>query len=109
MSTYLICHVTVNDDAWLPDYAANVHGIVERHGGRYLARSGNITIVEGEGSGANVIALLEFPTMDALNAFVADPEYKPYADARMAGTVSRFEAIDDTDAVGTIPYLAAGN
>jgi len=109
MAIYLICHVTVTDDAWLPDYAANVHGIVEKHGGRYLARSGNITTVEGDGSGANVIALLEFPTKDELNAFVADPEYRPYAEARIAGTVSRFEAIDDTDAVGTIPYLTAGS
>ena len=108
MAAYLVCHVTVNDDSWLPDYAANVHDIVHKHGGKYLARSGNITTVEGEGSGANVIALLEFPSMDALNAFVADPDYKPYADARIAGTVSSFEAIDDTDAAGTIPYLTAG-
>ena len=81
---------------------------MHKHGGKYLARSGNITTVEGEGTGANVIALLEFPSMDALNAFVADPDYKPYADARIAGTVSTFEAIDDTDAAGSIPYLMAG-
>ena len=68
MAAYLICHVTVKDDAWMPDYIQNVHGIVEKHGGKYLARSANITTIEGEGSGANIIALLEFPTMEALNA-----------------------------------------
>lgn len=108
MSAYLICHVTVKDDAWMPDYIQNVHEIVEKHGGKYLSRSANITTVEGAGSGASIIALLEFPTMDALDAFVADPDYKPYADARMAGTTSTFEAIDDTDAAGTIPYLTPG-
>jgi len=64
--------------------------------------------VEGEGFGASIIALLEFPSMAALNAFVADPEYRPYTDARIAGTTSFFESIDDTDAAGTIPYLTPG-
>lgn len=108
MAAFLICHVTVKDDAWMPDYIQNVHSIVEKHGGKYLSRSANITTVEGEGSGASIIALLEFPSMTALNAFVADPEYKPYADARIAGTASSFESIDDTDAAGTIPYLTPG-
>jgi uncharacterized protein (DUF1330 family) len=44
--------------------------------------------------------------MDALEAFVNDPEYAPLAKARQAGSVSRFYAVDDTDLAGTIPYLA---
>lgn len=108
MAHYLIAQVTVNDDSWIPDYAANVHEIVQRHRGKYLSRSGNITTIEGEGSDANLIAIIEFPTMDALQAFVSDPDYAPYAEARQAGTVSNFVAIDSTDAAGTIPYLAAG-
>ncbi len=35
MAVYLIAHVKVTDDAWLPDYAANVHDIVHKHGGTY--------------------------------------------------------------------------
>jgi len=46
--------------------------------------------------------------MDALQAFIADPDYAPYAAARQAGTDSQFIAIDSTDAAGTIPYLTAG-
>jgi len=92
----------------MPDYIQNVHGIVEKHGGKYLSRSANITTVESYGSGTSIIALLEFPSMAALNAFVADPEYKPYADARSAGTTSSFESIDDIDATGTIHYLTPG-
>ena len=105
MAAYLICHVTVNEDSWMPDYVTNVHDIVHKHGGKYLARSANITTLEGNPSNANIIALLEFPTTDALKAFVDDPEYKPYADARAAGTQSNFEMIDSTDAAGTIDYL----
>jgi uncharacterized protein (DUF1330 family) len=108
MANYLIAQVKVNDDSWIPDYAANVHDIVHRHGGRYLSRSGNITTLEGSESTANLVAIIEFPTEDALHAFVSDPEYAPYANARQAGTESHFIAIDATDAAGTIPYLTAG-
>jgi len=107
MAAYLIAHVTVKDDAWMPDYAAKVHDIVHRHDGKYLSRSANIKTLEGEPSGATIIALLEFPTMDALQAFIDDPDYAPFAEARGAGTQSNFEAIDSTDAAGTIPYLDA--
>jgi len=36
------------------------------------------------------------------------PEYAPYGAARIAGTRRTLEVIDDTDAAGTIPYLAKG-
>lgn len=108
MSHYIIAQVKVNDDSWIPEYAANVHDIVHRHNGKYLARSGNITTLEGEESSANLIALIEFPTEEALQAFVSDPDYAPYAKARQAGTDSHFVAVDATDAAGSIPYLAAG-
>ncbi|MEO1293019.1 MAG: DUF1330 domain-containing protein [Pseudomonadota bacterium] len=108
MSVYLIAEVKVTDDAWIPDYAANVHDIVAKHGGRYLARSGNIETLEGADKDATLIALIEFPTREALHAFAADPAYAPYGKARQDGSESRFHMIDDTDIAGAIPYLKAG-
>lgn len=108
MAVYLIADVKVTDDAWIPDYAAKVHDIVHKHGGKYLARSGNITNLEGDKLDTTLIALLEFPSMEALQAFVEDPAYAPYAQARQSGSVSKFNAIDDTDIAGTIPYLTKG-
>lgn len=105
MPVYLIADVTVTDDSWIPDYAANVHDIVHKHGGKYLSRSGNITNLEGEPLGSTLIALLEFPSMEAVQAFASDPDYAPYGKARQAGTISKFNVIDDTDLAGTIPYL----
>ena len=40
MTVFVIADIQVTDGAWVPAYAANVHDIVHRHGGRYLARSG---------------------------------------------------------------------
>jgi uncharacterized protein (DUF1330 family) len=108
MAHYLIAQVKIIEDNWIPDYATYVHDIVHRHGGKYLSRSGNITTLEGDDSVASLIALIEFPTGEALHAFVSDPEYAPYAAARQAGTESHFVEIDATDIAGTIPYLSAG-
>ena len=108
MSIYLIADIKITDDAWVPSYAADVHKIVERHGGRYLSRSGNIEAVEGERTDGTLIAVIEFPSRDALDAFAQDPDYAPHASARRAGSISNFQVIDDTDIAGTIPYLRAG-
>ena len=108
MAVYLIADVKVTDDAWIPKYAANVHDIVKKHGGRYLSRSANITTLEGEDLDTTLIALLEFPSLEAVQAFVNDPAYAEYGEARRAGSVSRFHVIDDTDVAGTIPYLPRG-
>ena len=108
MSVYLIADIKVTDDGWIPEYAANVHKLVEKHGGRYLSRSGNIETLEGDANESTLIAILEFPTRAALDEFAGDPEYAPFGQARQSGSVSDFRVIDDTDVAGTIPYLKAG-
>ena len=108
MAVYIIADVKVTDDAWIPDYAANVHDIVHKHGGKYFARSGNITTIEGDALDTTLIAVLEFPTSEAARAFADDPDYAKYRQARQDGSISRFHLIDDTDIAGTIPYLPKG-
>ena len=108
MSVYLIANVKVTDDAWIPNYAANVHVIVHKHGGEYLSRSANITSMEGEAPDTTLIAIIKFPTMKAAQGFANDPDYAPYGEARRAGSDSQFYIIDDTDVAGSISYLPSG-
>ena len=108
MSVFVIAEIQVTDDSWVADYAANVHPIVEKHGGKYLSRSGNVTVLEGKDRENTLIAILQFPDASAVEAFATDPEYAPYGKARQEGAINSFQMIDDTDIVGTIPYLTAG-
>ena len=107
MSVFLIAEIKVTNDSWVPQYAATVHKIVEKHGGKYLSRSGNIKTLEGKDKDSTLIALVQFPSKEALADFAQDPEYAPYGKARQAGSISNFHVIDDTDIAGTIPYLTA--
>lgn len=106
MAVFVIADIKVTSDVWVPDYAAKFHHLVHKHGGKYLARSGNVRVIEGKPLDTTLIALLQFPSADAVEAFASDPEYAGFAAARKAGSDSRFQMIDDTDLAGTIPYLA---
>ncbi len=105
MSAYLIADIKVTNDRWVPEYAASVHDLVHKHGGKYLARSGHVKTLEGKPLDTSLIAIIAFPSTAAAEAFVNDPGYAPYAAARKAGSDSRFQLIDDSDLAGTIPYL----
>ena len=67
MSVFLIADIKVTNDSWVPEYAAEVHKLVEMHGGKYLSRSGNIETLEGADKESTLIALLEFPSRAALD------------------------------------------
>ena len=108
MAAFLIADIKVTDDKWVPKYAASVHNIVHKHGGKYLSRSGNVRTLEGAPTGASLIAIMAFPSAKQAEAFVADPEYTPFIAARRGGSESRFQLIDDTDVAGTISYLTKG-
>jgi len=108
MTVYVIADIKLNDDQWVPAYAASVHDLVHKHGGKYLSRSGHVKTLEGKPLDTTLIALVQFPTANAAEAFVNDPEYAPFVAARRRGSESRFQLIDDTDVAGTIPYLPKG-
>ena len=108
MPVYLIADIKVTDDKWVPAYTASVHELVHKHGGKYLSRSGNVKTLEGKPLDTTLIAILEFPSAKAVEAFARDPKYAPFAAARQHGSESRFQLIDDTDLAGTIPYLPKG-
>jgi uncharacterized protein (DUF1330 family) len=108
MTAYVIADIKVTNDKWVPAYAASVHDLVHKHGGKYLSRSGHVKTLEGKPLDTTLIAIMEFPTTMAAQAFVNDPQYAPYVAARQAGSDSRFQMIDDSDVAGTIPYLPKG-
>ena len=108
MSVYMIADIKITDNKWIPKYAASVHELVHKHGGKYLSRSGNVVTLEGNPLDTNLIALIQFPSTQAVKSFLADPAYAPFAAARKNGSESRFQLVDDTDLAGTIPYLSKG-
>jgi len=96
MPYYAVVHLKLKDDSWIADYLPNVTEIAHKHGGRYLARTPEITQVEGQDA-PDVVALIEWPSKEAAEAFYNDPDYQPYLKNRLDGTDSQFLLVKGED------------
>ena len=90
MKYYAVVLITVTNDAWINEYLPRVSALVSRHGGNYLARTQTMERVEGDGALPSIVAVIEWPSKDAAQAFYKDPEYQPYLRSRLEGTHGDF-------------------
>ncbi len=82
MTAYVIGLVELaNLDQWQPEYRNAVTPLIEKYGGRYLVRGGEITTLEGDWDIHRVV-ILEFPSADHAKKFFASEEYAPVAEIR---------------------------
>ena len=72
---YLIGMLDVRDAEAYAPYRDQVPAIIERHGGRYLARGGALDAVEGQPPFTRLV-IVEFPSMDAVRGFYHSEEYQ---------------------------------
>lgn len=101
MKYYAIAEIEITDQSWLPAYIQNVTGLVERHGGRYLARTSKIDKVEGQRKIPQVIVLIEWPSKEAAEAFYQCEEYRPYRQSRLNGAKNEFLLVAGEDVTRT--------
>lgn len=91
MPVYVIIDISVRAQAAKADYAEyvkKVRPIVEKYGGRYLARGGTITPVVGDWNPERII-LIEFPSADQVKQWWNSPEYKAIMSLRENSTTAR--------------------
>ena len=96
MAYYSVLAVTPTNQDWVPGYVPAANELVAKHGGRYLARTTSHERLEGEGEAALRI-VIEWPSKEAAQAFMADPDYSPHLAARTAGSESHHYLIEGTD------------
>jgi uncharacterized protein (DUF1330 family) len=75
------------------EYAKLAREILPKYGGRYLARSQENTLLEGDGTAPCCMAILEFPTMDAAERWYRSPENQEASKVRQSGARFRIVAI----------------
>jgi len=97
MSYYSVLAVTPTTEDWIPGYLEPANRLVAQHGGKYLARTSSHERLEGEGEGAALRIVIEWPSKEAALAFMNDPEYVPHLKARTAGSNSHHFLIEGKD------------
>jgi uncharacterized protein (DUF1330 family) len=83
MTAYLIAQLTITDPAGFDAYRQVVPPVIASHGGRYLARGGAVTRLEGEEPGSPRIIVLEFADKAAAEGFYNSPEYQKILPLRL--------------------------
>ncbi len=100
MKYYAVAELDVTDTSWVRDYVADVTAMVERRGGRYLARTAQIEHVEGERAPAQIVMIIEWPSKRVADDFYASEEYRGHREARRAGARNEFLLIAGEDVNG---------
>jgi uncharacterized protein (DUF1330 family) len=74
MATYLISDITVRDRAALEIYRTRAADAIHTYGGRYLARLGEVQVLEGTWN-LKMIVIVEFPNLEQARAWYRSSEY----------------------------------
>ena len=86
---------TTGPESIQEQYAKLARDILPKYGARYLARSQHNTLLEGDGAAAPCcMAILEFPSQEAVKRWYDSPENREATKTRQSGAKFRLIAIE---------------
>jgi uncharacterized protein (DUF1330 family) len=96
MPAYVISMMSIHDPETYRNYTDRTPTIVKKYGGKFLARGGDITTVEGEEYNDRMV-LLEFPSKQAIQDWFDDPDYQEAMTFRHAASKANIYVIEGND------------
>ncbi len=96
---YIVAEVNVTDAEGMKPYAAATTPIITKYGGHYIVRGGKSASLEGSAP-APRIAVIEFPSFAAAQAYYSSPDYSAIKAIRQKAATSRLFLVE-----GTLPTL----
>jgi uncharacterized protein (DUF1330 family) len=93
MPAYVINDMDITDPQRFEEYKRLSPPTVAAYGGRFLARGGEVTALEG-GWQPRRLVMLEFPSVEQAQAWLNSPEYAPARTLRQLSANSRMVVID---------------
>jgi uncharacterized protein (DUF1330 family) len=97
MPVYLIIDITVIDPDVYGEFLAKVPAVVEQYGGRYLARSAEVSTMVGDWR-PEWIVLIEFESVEQVQGFFASPEYQALVPLREQSAATRAIIVEGFEA-----------
>ena len=84
---------TIGSETIQQEYAKLAREILPKYAARYLARSQENTLLEGDGVAPCCVAILQFPNMDAVKRWYDSAENQEASKVRQSGARFRIIAI----------------
>jgi uncharacterized protein (DUF1330 family) len=85
---------TTGPESIQEQYAKLARDILPKYGARYLARSRRNALLEGDGPAPCCMAILQFPSVEAVRRWYASPENQAAAKVRQGGATFRIVAVE---------------
>ena len=93
MSAYVVVQVEINDPVRYADYKGMVPASLEKYGGRFIVRGGQVHTMEGDWAPKRFV-LVEFPSVERAKAWWDSPEYRDARDLRWATANSQLIIVE---------------
>ena len=93
MPAYLIADVEVTDPAKYEDYRKLTPGAIAKFGGKFVARGGQTSVLEGDWRPHRVV-IIEFPSFEQAKNFYTSVEYTAARRARSGAANARMIVVE---------------
>ncbi|HPI92374.1 MAG TPA: DUF1330 domain-containing protein [Deltaproteobacteria bacterium] len=93
MAAYVIVQVEVTDPDRFGNYLKETPRVMERFGGRYLARGGETVTLEGDGRPGRVV-IIEFPSLKDAEAWYGSEDYRRIKGLREGAATGTIVAVE---------------
>jgi uncharacterized protein (DUF1330 family) len=97
MSAYVIGHMTVTNPDGYKEYVSGVPATLAAHGGEFVVRGGQTTVLEGDMPHARHV-VIRFPDRAAAERWYNSPEYQEIVTIRFAHSNGVLMIADGHDA-----------
>ena len=93
MKAFVIAAETVKDEAMFADYRAVVPATLAPFGGKFIARGGALTTLEGEWPHSRLV-IIEFPSRAAAEGWYKSADYQKIISLRLKSSVGNLIIAD---------------
>lgn len=93
MSAFVIANVDVHDPKAYEAYRSRTLETIERHGGRFIIRGGDIDVLEGT-PGIHRLVVIEFPDKATARRWYDSPEYQAIIPLRTSASTGALCVIE---------------
>ena len=93
MSAYLFVRVEVTDWDKYKEYMKITPGVIEKYGGRFMTRGGDVETLEGPQETRRIV-LVEFPSVEKAKEFYYSDEYGVAKQIRAGAADAQFSVIE---------------
>jgi uncharacterized protein (DUF1330 family) len=101
MPAYLISDITLRDSNAFEVYRSRAAEAIHKYGGRYLARLGEVQVLEGNWN-PEMVVVAEFPSLERARAWYRSPEYAFALDVRDTALSRNLILVDGVNQTATV-------